>query len=292
MTTCTLIIPCFNETERLNLRAFVEHAARHDHRFLFVDDGSTDGTGDLLDDFCASWREMFSVLHLPRNVGKAEAVRRGILEASADQESMFLGYWDADLATPLDSITQMETYLRSNPKVELLLGSRVQLLGRRIVRQPLRHYLGRIFATVASGVLRLPVYDTQCGAKLFRNSATMREAFREPFLTRWLFDVELLARLLTFAEQSPTNDYAIEDRIHEYPLDDWQDVAGSKVKSTDFARAIWQLGVIWRNYPGLRNGDRNRKQQQPNTACIPFDSVTEVEFYDRPRQRIFMEVDR
>jgi glycosyltransferase involved in cell wall biosynthesis len=253
MSACTLVIPCFNETSRLDLRAFVEHAARHDHRFLFVNDGSSDGTGELLEDFCASWPEMLSVLQLPRNVGKADAVRQGVLAAMDSSDARFVGYWDADLATPLAAIDQMERYLREHATVELLLGARVQLLGRNIIRRPLRHYLGRLFATAASCVLRLPVYDTQCGAKLFRASAAMRRAFAEPFLTRWLFDVELLARLIV------QNDAAIAERIHEFPLSSWQDVAGSKVKATDFGQAAWQLLRIYRQYPELR-------QERPPTA--------------------------
>ena len=73
----------------------------------------------------------------------------------------------------------------------------------------------------------------------------MREVFAELFLSRWLFDVELLARLIS-------QDAAAADRIHEFPLAAWQDVAGSKVKAFDFVRAAWQLAGIWSKYPELR----------------------------------------
>ena len=68
---------------------------------------------------------------------------------------------------------------------DLLLGSRVAMLGRDIHRSMVRHYLGRAFATAASIVLDLRVYDTQCGAKLIRRSAALLEALDEPFTSRW-----------------------------------------------------------------------------------------------------------
>src|SRR5438132_292008 len=78
-----------------------------------------------------------------------------------------IGYWDADLSTPLDQVDRLLAALRDDPQCRLAMGSRVKRLGADIMRRPSRHILGRIFATFASGILGFGVYDSQCGAKLF-----------------------------------------------------------------------------------------------------------------------------
>ncbi len=243
MSDCTIVVPCYNEARRLDLQVFLAHILRHHDTFLFVNDGSTDETGRLLDELCDVCPASFRVLHLPQNRGKAEAVRQGML-AAFERPIRYAGYWDADLATPLDAVAEFRTYLDQHPRVEALLGARVRLLGRQIERQTLRHCLGRLFATAAACVLKIPVYDTQCGAKLFRATQRVRGMFARPFRTTWIFDVELLARLL---ETVPA-DHEASELIHELPLTAWRDVAGSKVKARDFVRAAGQLATIWQTY--------------------------------------------
>ena len=107
----------------------------------------------------------------------------------------------------------------------MTLGSRVKMLGWRIERETVRHYMGRLFATCASLTLNLPVYDTQCGAKVFARHPAIVAAFAEPFSVSWIFDVELIARI---ASTLPLVER--EEMIIEHPLRQWRDVAGSKVK--------------------------------------------------------------
>ena len=122
-----------------------------------------------------------------------------------------------------------------------LLGSRVALLGREIQRTAARHYLGRVFASVASLVLRVPVYDTQCGAKLFRRTPALEAALRQPFLTRWLFDVELLGRILVPESGIPP---LAPGEIREEPLVVWRNIKGSKLRPWHFAIAVIDMGRI------------------------------------------------
>jgi dolichyl-phosphate beta-glucosyltransferase len=238
-----LVIPCFNEEQRLpvdELRNFQIDGLGLE--ILFVNDGSTDGTLRLLQSLCDETPGRFSVLNLERNSGKAEAVRRGIIEA-LDRRPDLVGFWDADLATPLREVAGFLDVFAGRPEIEMVFAARVRLLGRSISRNPARHYFGRVGATLISSSLGLAVYDTQCGAKLFRAGDAMRELFATPFLSRWIFDVEIIARLV---RQRGREDAA--RAIYELPIMVWHDVKGSKVRSTDFGRALKDLWKIHRSY--------------------------------------------
>src|SRR4051794_40164899 len=225
-------VPCFNEARRLPLQEYSSFLNRSPNvTLVLVDDGSTDDTPLILERLRQWHPRQVCTLRLSSNVGKAEAVRRGMRVALRGQPSA-VGYWDADLATPLDAIPQFVNVLQSRPNVDLIMGSRVALLGRDIRRSPLRHFMGRAFATAVSLVLRLPVYDTQCGAKLFRVTPSFRELISTPFRARWIFDVEILARMVS--PMRPIDSHDVRPIIYEYPLDQWRDVDGSRLKLLDF----------------------------------------------------------
>lgn len=245
MNTTTLVIPCYNEETRLDLDAFDEALrGRSDIRLLFVDDGSTDRTARRIADYIERvGDDRAQLLSLSINSGKAEAVRCGLLQAIRDGASI-VGFWDADLATPLEAIFDLLGVLSRRPDIDWVLGARVQLLGRDIQRRALRHYLGRVFATAASIVLSMPVYDTQCGAKLFRVTEELREVLSWRFVSRWVFDVEMISRFAKIRMRDRRAP-AVKS-IFEYPLQRWTDVAGSKVRSGDFIKASVELLQIWR----------------------------------------------
>ena len=246
MLETVIVVPCFNEAERLPRNPVLRFAQEHPEiHLLLVNDGSSDGTLALLQDIAAASTGNISVEDQQPNQGKAEAVRTGVLAAYA-MSPRFIGYWDADLATPLEEIPRFIAVLEERPKVEIVFGSRVKLLGRSIERRAVRHIMGRVFATVASLTLGLPVYDTQCGAKLFRATPAMGRLFAEPWITGWIFDVEWIARLI---ETRRINDQPpAQEVIYELPLRTWHDVAGSKLKPRDFLRAIFEMAAIRRRY--------------------------------------------
>jgi dolichyl-phosphate beta-glucosyltransferase len=242
----SLVVPCYNEAQRLQVPRFRDFlAANRTKRILFVDDGSRDNTIRLLDQICCGFEDRAGTLRFDRNKGKAEAVRCGINHALNTFEQEIIGYWDADLATPLDSVGRFLAVLDDHPRIEMVFGSRIKLLGRRVERHAARHYLGRVFATVVSVMLRLPIYDTQCGAKLFRADENLRRVFADRFLSKWVFDVEIIARYLRLHQNDPRQ---LEQAIYEYPLEVWIDIEGSKVRPKDFFRAFFDIVRIKRKY--------------------------------------------
>lgn len=247
-----LVVPCYNEAVRFDRAAFDEFLARSTGvSLVLVDDGSRDDTARVLEELRAAHPRRVTVLGLGENVGKAEAVRRGV-KLALRRSPALVGYWDADLATPLETALDFRAVLSERPELVLVMGSRVALLGRQIRRKWTRHLTGRAFATAASLVLNLVVYDTQCGAKLFRVTDATAEIFERPFQTRWIFDVEILARMI--AGVAAAGEREVEEVVYEFPLLKWEDVAGSRLKWSDFLVAGMDLvGIRWRYGNRLRS---------------------------------------
>ena len=248
-----LVVPCYNEAARLDSEAFLAFLATHpDMRLVMVDDGSVDATPEVLERMRAAAPAAVRTIRHSPNRGKGEAVRAGILAALAERPAV-VGFFDADLSTPLRAIDDFAAVLRGRPDVEFILGSRVLLMGRDVRRKATRHYLGRVFATAVSHALDLPVYDTQCGAKMLRVNAATSTLFAAPFQSRWIFDVELIARYLRLPVAP--GDPPRRARLYELVLPAWHDIPGSKLRWYDFARAMVDLGYIWHARATWRSPD-------------------------------------
>ncbi len=268
--SCTVVVPCFNEAARLDPAQLDALAAAADARVLAVDDGSTDDTAALLDKLVDTDPDRYQVLSLGTNRGKGEAVRQGLLAAVASGADL-VAYCDADFATPPPEVARLVSTLRADDGVGVVLGSRVALMGTDIHRSAFRHYTGRLFATAGSLVLGVPVYDTQCGAKAFRVTDTLRNALASPFVSRWAFDVELLGRLLQQSAAGPSADgpSAATDpgpgRFVELPLHQWREPGGSKLTARAGLRAAVDLVRIRRVLRGA-SGSADRLDEQRDRA--------------------------
>lgn len=239
MLQTSIIVPCYNEADRLQSDVYRKMAQKTpDVRFWFVNDGSTDDTLETLEQLVRSITPAPGLIHISNNVGKAEAVRQGILASLKEDCFPRCGFWDADLSTPLNEITRMSIAMDENAKFIMVSGCRVQRLGAFIARKPWRHYSGRVFATVASIVLGIPVYDTQCGAKLFRSDVAA-EIFNMPFISRWAFDVELFARLGKNRNM---------EAVLELPLLEWIDYPDSKLSFVAALKSTFDLVRIYSSY--------------------------------------------
>ena len=237
-----IIIPCYNEADRLDTNNFIDYLSKNTHlHFLFIDDGSTDNTNLIIKQIILKFKSLASLLINETNKGKAESVRLGVIE-SYKMNPDFIGFLDADLSAPIGEIDNLLKIIKKDKTKEVVFASRIQLIGSEIKRNYFRHFFGRVFSTVVSNILNLPVYDTQCGAKIFSRKIC-DDIFYEQFISPWLFDVELFARLL--------NVFGMERTIqmsYEHPVSKWVDIDGSKVKPIYYLKAPFELLKIVRHY--------------------------------------------
>jgi len=236
MTKTTLIVPCFNEADRFWPDEFQNLIGMSDAHLLFVNDGSTDDTANILQATVAEIGCKAELMTLANNGGKGEAVRLGLCQA-IDQGADMIGFIDADMATSTRDVCRLLDAVRDG-RADVILGSRVALLGYDIRRSPVRHYLGRVFATAAALTLGLPIYDTQCGAKFFRVTDSVKAALAEPFHSRWAFDVELIGRILVLTGP---------ERMMEMPLQSWHSRPGSTLSFPVMVRSFLELISIYRH---------------------------------------------
>jgi dolichyl-phosphate beta-glucosyltransferase len=247
MAQSLLVIPCFNEANRLDRAEFLALADAPQLDLLFVDDGSKDATLTVLEELQSQAPGRIHVLPSAKNRGKGEAVRIGLLEA-LDRGYPVVGFADADLATPRSELVRLRDELEKSD-LDVAVGSRVMLMGTRIERHLSRHLVGRLFATFAANILAMPFYDTQCGAKFFKDAPALRAALQDPFHSRWAFDIELLGRIHIGTHGAlgiPS------EKFREVPLNEWIAVDGSKLSLTEMTRTLLELMVVDRELKRLR----------------------------------------
>ena len=233
-----IVIPCYNETKRLALDSFIEFARhRDDLQLIFVDDGSKDQTISLLCGAVAALPDRVDALIMKENGGKAEAVREG-LKFAVKCGHKYIAFLDADLATPIDAIVDFASIADRMSEIDVVFGSRKGGLGHRVYREFHRKIISRLCATLGRLATGLPIHDTQCGAKLFRNTPAFWGALQNPFSAGWLFDVELFLRI-----SSP--DKKKRNRFFEYPVIEWTEIPGSNIKTSDVVKSGFKmLGLI------------------------------------------------
>lgn len=254
-----LVIPMHEEAGRIGVTIEVLSASwlsTEDTEIIFVDDGSNDGTPDVVEKKLAAAGLIGRVLCLPSNQGKGAAVRRGILASQAD----VVGFVDADLSTGVDDIQRVFAAVE-NGDADVAFGSRTHGASDISIHQPwFRQFSGKFF-NVALRAMGLTSYrDTQCGLKVFTQDAATA-IFTDLRTTGFAFDVEVLAR----ADR-------LGHRLEEVPIN-WRHVEASSVSATsDGVRMLRDSIRIRRS---LRSAEPNG--QKLKMARGAFDAMAKVE---------------
>ncbi len=236
-----IVIPLYNEASRFDIEALTEFTKNNTIKFCLVNDGSTDNTKQIIDELAAH-NDLVSAINLQNNKGKAEAIRTAFNELIQTKDYNYIGYFDADFATPLEELHNFITEIEKSNK-PFVMGIRLKRIGANIQRYKARHYFGRIVASIISElILKLPIYDTQCGAKLIETKLA-KELFREPFKTKWLFDVELISRI----QKNHGREFCLNN-IVELPLNTWIDKGDSRLSLFDFIKTPFNLFKIYFAY--------------------------------------------
>ena len=236
MPPIIIIIPCFNEAQRLQLEPFLAFVAKYPEvELCFINDGSTDTTMDVLKQL-EDESNSITTINLSKNKGKGEAIRQGILSALPTNVN-YIGYLDADLSTSLDEFYNLYKIMLTH-NAQIALASRIKKADTNIERSFTRHIAGRMIATIIDQKLKLGCYDTQCGAKIF-SAEILKQVVDEPFLTRWFFDIELFMRIKKIAGRL---------NAMEVPLTAWHHVKNSKLDFFSFPVIIKEIYIILSKY--------------------------------------------
>jgi dolichyl-phosphate beta-glucosyltransferase len=207
-----VVIPAYNESLRLpeTLRRSVQHldAQPWRSRIVVVDNGSTDETATLARTAAACTDRVDVTVIGCSRPGKGAAVRRGLLTSTAP----LVGFFDADLATPLPTIADAVAALRDGASAAI--ASRHVPGASFVIPQTLGRRAGGTAFRLLTRKLVSGVADTQCGFKFFRRDA-VRTAIARVRTSGFAFDVELLAQVQRDG-----------GRIVEIPVA-WTDGAGS-----------------------------------------------------------------
>jgi CheY-like chemotaxis protein len=241
--TCVgIVIPCYNEEKRLlsdDFKAFVNKNLGY--HLCFVNDGSKDNTLAVLQQLQAGNETHISVYDCPKNGGKAEAVRLGMLHLAKQKQFDYIGFLDADLSTDFNDFQELVKTI-SNSDYEVVSGSRISRMGANINKDGARKIISKGINLYIRKTLGMEFRDTQCGAKIM-TKRVVEETFQKKFITRWLFDVEIFMRM----KKLYGNEQA-QKMLCEKPLNRWLHVDGSKLSFKDSFKIIGQIGQIALHY--------------------------------------------
>ncbi len=237
-----VVIPCYNEETRLLSDEFKAFAHKNlGYHLCFVNDGSTDNTLEVLKELRKGNESNISIYDCKKNGGKAEAVRQGILHLSKDPQFNYIGFLDADLSTDFRDFDDLVSTIE-NSDFKIVSGSRISRMGADITKKSARKIISMTVNFIIQTILGMPFKDTQCGAKIMDRDIA-NKMFQKPFVTKWLFDVEIFMRIRKFYGKAQAKKI-----ICEQPLKRWIHADGSKLSMKDSVKIVGQLAQIALSY--------------------------------------------
>jgi glycosyltransferase involved in cell wall biosynthesis len=163
-----------------------------DFGILFIDDGSTDNSSLILHDFTQDVQNV-TFLKLEKNVGKANALRLGLLWAYSNRYDFAITL-DFDNSQNLKEITSILNQVEIFKDFDIASWARVNLASNNVNRTQSRLWISRILVTISFLISKIPLYDPQSPTKVYKLTSKLFELIEKEFETRWFFDVELFMR--------------------------------------------------------------------------------------------------
>jgi CheY-like chemotaxis protein/glycosyltransferase involved in cell wall biosynthesis len=245
-----VVIPCYNEEERLLSKEFIDYIDENSgYHLCFVNDGSKDKTLEVLHNLQKGREDFITVYDCEKNGGKAEAVRLGMLHMAQKEDLDYIGFLDADLSTDLADFDDLVKTIQTSG-FKIVIGSRISRMGANITKESARKIISMTINFIIRKILKMDFKDTQCGAKIFSKDV-INIVFGEKFVTQWIFDVEIFKRMsIHFGLKRA------KELLCEQPLKRWIHADGSKLSMKDSIKIVMQLGQIAWVY---RNKKSNKK---------------------------------